>query len=446
MPNREPVVIDVLPGQVTITAAQPAEDPNLPRAMFYGMLLLVSLAPLAFGAGEPWAQLLHRVGALALFCLWAVWQTARGELQLGRNPMYLPCAVFALIGTAQFASGLTAYRHDTLSEMLNLGVYGILVLVSGETLNRRRHLRTLAQMLAVFGFGVAVLAILQSFSGTRSIYGLRPVDSISATIYGPYANHNHYAGLMEMLVPLAFGAGGLERKGKRILYYFAGSVMALSIFFSGSRGGMIALVVSVLFGAAMLYRQEQNTRTLFAVASFGFVLATMVVLLGTKDTLKRMVDTRDLHRAQINADAIGMAMHKPILGFGLGTFSTVFPKYQSFSTDSLINHVHNDYLELLVETGMAGVGVFAWMLAGVFRSGFRKMREQADEGGRILTLATLTGITAILVHSLLDFNLHIPANAALFFVLCSAVATPFRRSVQPEPVPEWLDEPRRGRF
>jgi hypothetical protein len=74
------------------------------------------------------------------------------------------------------------------------------------------------------------------------------------------------------------------------------------------------------------------------------------------------------------------------------------------------------------------------------------MRERADEDGRILTLGALTGVTAILVHSLFDFNLHIPANAALFFVLCAAVATPFRRNIQPAQVPSWTEEFRRGEF
>jgi hypothetical protein len=72
-----------------------------------------------------------------------------------------------------------------------------------------------------------------------------------------------------------------------------------------------------------------------------------------------------------------------------------------------------------------------WMLVAVFRAGITKIGDKADSEGRLLTLAAMTGIVAILAHSFLDFNLHIPANAALFFVLCSAVATPFKHHIKP---------------
>jgi len=71
------------------------------------------------------------------------------------------------------------------------------------------------------------------------------------------------------------------------------------------------------------------------------------------------------------------------------------------------------------------------MLVAVFRSGMKKVGDKADTDGRLLILAAMTGIVAILAHSFLDFNLHIPANAALFFLLCSAVATPFKHQMKP---------------
>ena len=100
-----------------------------------------------------------------------------------------------------------------------------------------------------------------------------------------------------------------------------------------------------------------------------------------------------------------------------------------------MNHAHNDYLEMLADTGVVGLALFVWMLVGVFRSGFSKVMDRDDEEGRLLTLAALTGIVGILIHSFIDFNLHIPANAALFFVLCAAVAAPFKHKDQTGGVP-----------
>jgi hypothetical protein len=66
----------------------------------------------------------------------------------------------------------------------------------------------------------------------------------------------------------------------------------------------------------------------------------------------------------------------------------------------------------------------------VFRAGFRKLFDRNDEEGSVLTLGAMTGVVALLAHSVLDFNLHIAANEALFYSLCFAAATPFRHRVR----------------
>jgi O-antigen ligase len=82
----------------------------------------------------------------------------------------------------------------------------------------------------------------------------------------------------------------------------------------------------------------------------------------------------------------------------------------------VVNQAHNDYGQALVETGILGFACVLWFIVNLYRSGIRNFRVQS----RIATvkaLGPLVGCTGVLVHSLSDFNLHIPANAALFFVL-----------------------------
>jgi len=239
-------------------------------------------------------------------------------------------------------------------------------------------------------------------------------------------NHNHYAGLMEMLIPLAVGVGFLERGSKRVLLLFAGSVMALTVVFSRSRGGMIALTAELVFAWVVISRTQRGRRkaTLVAAAT---IMAALVIWLGSDKMLERFSEPHDQYRLQIYRDSLNMAMHKPIAGYGLGTFSTVYPAHRSFYTNLFVNHAHNDYLEMLVDTGIIGLGLFVWILFAVFRSGWKKISDVNDTEGGVLTLAALTGVTGIVVHGLMDFNLHIPANAALFFAL-SWIATGRQRS------------------
>jgi O-antigen ligase len=83
---------------------------------------------------------------------------------------------------------------------------------------------------------------------------------------------------------------------------------------------------------------------------------------------------------------------------------------------------HNDYLQLLVEMGALGLVTALWFLLTLFRSALRKLKSWPSDTNSAVTLAAMLGVMGILVHSFMDFNLQIPGNAALFYVLCMLCA------------------------
>lgn len=117
-----------------------------------------------------------------------------------------------------------------------------------------------------------------------------------------------------------------------------------------------------------------------------------------------------------------MFERKPVLGWGLGVFPTVYPKYRSFYTNVFVNQAHNDYLQLLVETGAVGFVIMLWFLFTAYYGAAQKLEDWTRHLNGAVALAAGLGITGIVVHSLVDFNLQIPANAALFYVLCVVAA------------------------
>jgi O-antigen ligase len=124
-----------------------------------------------------------------------------------------------------------------------------------------------------------------------------------------------------------------------------------------------------------------------------------------------------------------MLIKRPLLGWGLGAFPIVYPEFRSFYTTFFVNEAHNDYLQLLVETGLAGFSIAIWFLVLVFRQALSKLTNWTETANGALTVAALLGCVGILVHSFLDFNLQVPANAALFYVLCAiAAAAPIHES------------------
>src|SRR5258708_40294838 len=94
----------------------------------------------------------------------------------------------------------------------------------------------------------------------------------------------------------------------------------------------------------------------------------------------------------------------------------LFPPYESNYDARIVNHAHNDYLEVLAETCLAGGICCLWFLAILFIESVKGLKDLGGSFGAALNLSGLVGCCGLLVHSLVDFNLHIPANALLFFV------------------------------
>jgi O-antigen ligase len=82
----------------------------------------------------------------------------------------------------------------------------------------------------------------------------------------------------------------------------------------------------------------------------------------------------------------------------------------------------------LLETGLAGLGVGVWFLVVLYREGLRNLRPARLSPAALISAAALAGCTGLLAHSFTDFNLHIPANAALFYVLCAVATVPGSRN------------------
>jgi O-antigen ligase len=439
--QKNSLVIDMPPPLASVSAPEAASTESLDTALFVGLLALLIFGPLAFGATQAWSQFVQRLLALTLGAIWLFRYYRRGVFELSDNPLLLPALVFYTFIALQFATNLTAYRYATLSEALNLIPCGVVLLVAGDLFSSRTRLNQFVLVMAIFGSAVAVFALLQDFSKADKIYGVVPIHHLSSLLYGPYANHNHYAGLMEMLTPLACAAAFLERGAKRSLLLFATILMAASIVLSRSRGGVLGLAVSIAFVCLILYRRDRERRGALTILGIVAAVAILALLLANENVFHRFQEIQDHYRPSIYADSVRMWLHRPFVGFGWGTFPTVYPQFRSFYTDLFVNHAHNDYLEMLTETGLAGAALTSWFLFAVFRGGMTKIADKRDRVGSIAALGIMGGIVALLTHSLLDFNLHIPANAAMFYALCAAAATPFRRRVHEIAVtPEWEEE------
>ena len=381
-------------------------------------------------AGKPFASV-KSPGATLLFVLWAVWQVGSGELRVSGSPLFLPMLAFGLLVALQLAAGRTSYRYATQSAALLYCAYGLLCFLTVQSLRRGYQIKALAWLFSGYGAGLALFALIQGISSNGKLYWLRTPRS-GGWIYGPYVNHNHYAGLMEMLVPIPLVVA-LDHSipaARRATAAVAAALMATTIFLSGSRGGMLAFGAEMAILGAVLIRRGKSRKVALTLGAFLLLVVGMLTWLGGGELTARIASVRtDAHpdlstsmRLNIDRDALKMFSRKPVLGWGLGVFPTIYPQYRSFYTNMFVNQAHNDYVQLLVEVGALGFATMLWFLGVSYYRGVKKLNNWTKDPNGAVALAALLGITGILVHSLVDFNLQIPANAALFYVLCSVAA------------------------
>jgi O-antigen ligase len=366
-----------------------------------------------------------------LFC-WAMGCAQQKLVMIRWFSLYIPALLFLLLSVIQLLSGLTLDKIGTREALIKLITNIVLLFLAGQLLATasRRFWSRFGLAITVCAFVLSVFAIVQFFSRPDLLYwSVKPQWGGAA--FGPYVNHNHYAGLMEMLLPIAC-AYLLGKKGRhpvRWLGAFAILVAFASVELSGSRGGVISLLVELaIFGAVFGRSPLFGERRAPAMAAIA-ILAVVVVFLwiAPPEVLARyqtLVKSPDLTlgiRKQMTIDALHTFRDYHWVGTGLGSYETVSPHYQNVLPQRIVDHAHNDFAELMAETGIAGLVLALVAIEIFFVAAFRKLKSKFDDLEGCVRLGAAVGCCGVLVHSFSDFNLHIPANAA-WFVACAAIS------------------------
>jgi O-antigen ligase len=408
------------------------EPKDLHWVLVFGLCALLIFAVLAFGAVEEWSTFAFEAGAAVLFLVWAGKQLVSRQVTLSKNPLYSPVLFFFVLLLAQVGLRTSAYGYVTKYEVLQYVSYGIVLLIAAECVREEDVRKKFALALIVFGALYAFFALAQALTSNGKFFWVY-TPRFNGSIYGSYVNRDHYAGLMEMLVPfpLVLSMGHLLRGGKRALVAFCAVLMASTIFLSGSRGGMLAFVLEIVVFAALTLVQRRNPRVAVGMVAVCALVLAFLVFVGKGQVLGRLGDLGPGIRLNITKDCMRMFSHRPVWGWGLGTFPTVYPSYRSFYTNLFVNEAHNDYAQLLVETGLIGFGLMLWFLVRLYRYGFPTSRRWEFKWDGAVSLAALLACTGLLLHSFVDFNLQIPANAAVFYMLCGLAASPLAKLPKP---------------
>jgi O-antigen ligase len=391
---------------------------------FFRLLLffLIAIGILAFGGVEEWAQSVLEVGAAFLVVLWALRLYFLRLEQIYISPLIFPLAAFALVVAAEIALHTTASRYETRVELQLLVAYLILLHLMTQAFQRSEHWRGLVWFLMTLGFLVSMFGILQHLTFNGKLYWFR-VMRYGGYPFGPYVNRNHFAGFAELVIPIALVplVLGKVRKERLILVSLLAVVPIIALFLSGSRGGIVSFAVEIVLLFLLLLVRRVQSRHMMVGGAIVLCAVLAVSWIGVQQVLQRFASYHNLEvsvgkRAAMRRDTWKIFLDHPVIGTGLGTLQQVFPPYDSEYDGKIVNHTHNDYLEGLAETGVLGGLCCAWFIGVLFLTSLRGLANLGSSFGAALNLSGLIGCCGIFTHSLVDFNLHIPGNALLFFV------------------------------
>lgn len=298
----------------------------------------------------------------------------------------------------------------------------------------------LAAALGVASFAGVLLGVLQVTSADvlDSPWYLYPITN-NGMATGFFANSNHMATLLIVTIPFMVALLGVKRGGSRYLQQNAGRyailggailVLLLGLALNPSTAG-VGLGLAVVAASLLIHVSLATRWARLAIATVGLLGLAAVVAIFTAplDTTLSAVgsDQSFSSRATSFANSLHAAGDLFPVGSGSGSFGSVYPAYENPDVVDqwFVNHVHNDYIELILETGLAGMLlILVFLLWWTGRAIAIWRAPISDQFARAATIAS----GAILAHSLVDFPLRTSAIAAVFAMSVALMAGPRRRA------------------
>ncbi|PYJ08842.1 MAG: hypothetical protein DME25_00365 [Verrucomicrobia bacterium] len=425
------------------------------RGILALVLAILVFGPLATGAVRTLDFLVIQGLALGVMLLWAA------RLWLDPRPQLLwPPICWAVLAFALFA--IVAYLRADIEyvarqELIHVLIYAILFVAILNNLHRQEFMQVITFGLLFLAMLISFCALYQFLTRTNKVPtagGLlewlifRDKSWLVTSPYehravGTYINPNNLGGFLEMLLPLglAYTLASRLKPLTKVFVGYAALIILAGIAVTVSRGSWIstALALVVFFGL-LVWNRAYRLPALVLLAAL--VVAGFVLLPRTeyfKERVHQLFEggkINDDKRFDLWLPALRLWRENVWWGAGPGHFDARFRAYRPQDIQMQPRWVHNDYLNTLTDWGLPGAALVgaAWVLLGagviktwrVVRGPTAQLGEQRRSNKFAFVLGASLGLLAILLHSLVDFNLHIPANTILAVALIALLSSHLR--------------------
>ncbi|MFO0889771.1 MAG: O-antigen ligase family protein [Isosphaeraceae bacterium] len=297
-------------------------------------------------------------------------------------------------------------------------------------------LRRFGLAIAVNATLLSLFSLIQALAWDGKIYGLRP-SPISNRWYtgGPFVCHNHLAAylnlglgfglgaLMAALQPGASGSRGRDERGRFLWAAYAVAVILVGLIASHSRGGFLAMLAAG--GVTFLVLRPRAVKLHLGLLAVALIVPIFLLAIGTDSPFQRLATISEAAESGLNGraslwlSAIRAWAERPVLGAGLGNFEVAVSPALDRDLGVTFQHAENEYLEMAVEGGLAGLLLLLLVVGGVAATGYKALSAAGSARDRAWILGALFGMLALAVQSMGDFPLHIPGIAVTAVILAA---------------------------
>jgi O-antigen ligase len=428
---------------------------RLGSAVFALLCIVPVFGTILFGAVDSATWVFISIFWVLIVLLWLADSWRAGGITVNTSWLHIPIVGLIVIGMVQLLPlggssgetlGVAASRAISLDPyatrffLIRLVVYLTFFAACLAYVNTERRLQTAVLLIVIFGAVMAFFGILQRLANPDGIYGMRVTPQ--AIPFGPFVNQHHFAAFMQMTggLTLALLFGKDTTRDKRLMLAFAFVVMGVAVVLTSSRGGLLGfLAVAAFVGVMSLMSRdshrsddvENGSRGKIALAAAGITLVVLifgtVLFLGGNDSLLRGIGV-------VNADAdistgrmhfwpiaIRIFLSHPIVGAGFDAFGVAYTQIDTWNGALRVEQAHNEYLQTLADSGIAGIACVAAFIFLLVRNGLG-MIARSHGFRHSAAIGAMAGCLGILIHSFFDFPLRTHSNA-FFFLLLAAIAT-----------------------
>ena len=324
----------------------------------------------------------------------------------------------------------TVTRERLVIFLCFAGLFGV---VTGYFRTRERQTR-LAVAAVMSGFLLSLVGILQRLTWNGRLLWLR--EGNYENVFGPFVNRNSYAAFAGTLVPVAAALalaalagrarGRTDMLPRTLLWVFAAVTIAAGVFFSLSRGGILTTAAAVGALFLLLIYYGRRATELVALGMVVILCAGFLAWIGPEDVVERIGTLSAgqsvpsfTHRTEAWERVGPMIAENVAFGTGLGTFRFAFMRHAP-PGDRWWSTAHNEYLELISDTGIAGGLIFAFGMAAYLSIIgrpwlFRRSRD------RYLYAGLISGVFGLLLHATANSDMQVPATGLLLTILGALV-------------------------